>query len=154
MHSRWRGDAYFDGPANSAGGRWAMKAMTSSKLTRDRVVGAVTPVRLAVAFAVLMALGIVVGTGVFVLDLRHRTIAEASNRLSSMALIIAKQFEERFATIEQVQKDIADQQIIKSLLETGEAGTLPAHDLHLRLRDKAAGMPFVGSLILINRQGR
>jgi hypothetical protein len=115
----------------------------------------VGPVHLIVASAVLLALCTAIGTGLYLYDLRNRAIASQERNLANTALIVAKQIEHIFKTVEEVQKDIIEQ-----AAEIGNSGAenferqLSGHNTYVKLRDKAAGMPYVGSLTLFNYDGR
>jgi diguanylate cyclase (GGDEF)-like protein/PAS domain S-box-containing protein len=125
------------------------KALTNAKF---RNLG---PVHLIVVSAVLLALCVTIGTGLYLYDLRNRAIASQERTLANSALIVAKQIEHIFKTVEGVQKDI-----IERAAEIGKSGKenfdrqLSSHDTYVKLRDKAAGMPYVGSLTLFNAEGR
>ena len=136
-------------------------ASASAQLVSDAIVSdasrlkMVGPIRLTVVCAVLLSVAIVIGASLFLFSLRNRILAENERKLSNTALILAKQSEKIFTKIESVQKAIIQQ--------TADFGTIDAagrkhqqsrYEFHLKLRDQAAAMPYVGSLIVINAQGR
>lgn len=113
------------------------------------------PIQLTVICSVLLSLIVVSTTGLFLADLRNRDMADNERTLSNTAVIIAKQIEHLFATVENVQKDIIAETTVFGIIdrEDGER-KLTQYNIHLKLRDKAAGMPYVGSLTIVNAQGR
>ncbi len=113
------------------------------------------PIRLTLLCAVLLSFAIVTGAGGFLYDLRKRVLVENQRALSNTALILAKQIEHIFTTMESVQKEIVEQPAVyESAINQDGQRPLTRHDLHLKLRDKAAGMPYLAALAIVNAQGR
>ena len=113
------------------------------------------PIRLIVICAALLSVAIATGTGVFLSSLRNHVLSENERNLSNTALILAKQFEHIFTTLERVQKRIIDQTAAFGIIDAADRERqLSQYDFHLKLRDNAAGMHYVGSLTLINAEGR
>ena len=113
------------------------------------------PIRLTILCAVLLSAVIAAGTGLFLSTSRSRALVENQRELANTALILARQMELVFNAVETVQNGTLEQ--IADF--GGMAGDAPQqrlarHDVHIKLRDKAAGMPFVGSLTLFNAQGK
>ena len=75
--------------------------------------------------------------------------------VTSTALILSMQIESFLNAVENVQKAVLDH-IVDIGSRDGEAqeSGLSRYDLHLKLRDQAAGMPFVGSLTIVNDKGK
>src|SRR5262245_64291202 len=80
---------------------------------------------------------------------------ENAQALSSSALIVAKQIEQTFTAVQAVERrfhdDLSGLPVIDS--ETIER-EYRRHSVHLKLRDKAGGMPYVGSLAIFNAKGQ
>lgn len=113
------------------------------------------PIRLTIVCAVSLSLIVVGLTVLFLADLRKRTMDDNERALANTAVIVAKQIEYIFATVENVQKDIvADTAAFGIFSKKNGESKLSNYDLHLKMRDKAAGMPYVGSLTVINAEGR
>ena len=88
-------------------------------------------------------------------SLRSRALFENERALSNSSLIVAKQFEQTFTAVEAVQKGFYEDLARLHLLnERSIATELGRHDVHLKLRDKVGGMPYVGSLAIINTRGK
>ena len=103
----------------------------------------------------LLSIAIVTGAGFFLFGLQNRVLAENERNISNTTLILARQIENIFTTVEGVQKAIIDQFSALGIIETlDHEHPLSRYDLHLKLRDNAVGMPHVGSLTIVNAQGR
>jgi PAS domain-containing protein len=114
-----------------------------------------SPVRLIVACAITLAMIVVVGAGLIAYNLRTRAMSENALALSNSALIVAKQIEQTFSAVQAVERrfhdDLSGLPVIDS--ETIER-EYKRHAVHLKLRDKAGGMPYVGSLAIFNAKGQ
>jgi signal transduction histidine kinase/FixJ family two-component response regulator len=113
------------------------------------------PVRLIITCVVLLAIAIAAGTAYFLSSFRTRLLHENERELASTALILSTQIESFLNAVEKVQKGVLDH-IVDIGSRDGEAqeSNLSRYDLHLKLRDQAAGMPFVGSLTIVNTKGK
>jgi diguanylate cyclase (GGDEF)-like protein/PAS domain S-box-containing protein len=114
-----------------------------------------SPVRLIVACAAALALIVIISAGLIAYNLRARALSENARALSNSALIVAKQTEQAFAAVQAVQRrfhdDLSGLPVIDS--ETIER-EYKRHAVHVKLRDKAGGMPYVGSLAIFNAKGQ
>ena len=113
------------------------------------------PVRLTIVCAVLLSILVVSGSGFFLFNLHNRIRAVNERNLANIALVLATQIEQFFTTAEGVQADLINDIAAIGSIDTPEGERLLArHEVYLKLRDKAAGMPYVGSLTIINAQGK
>jgi diguanylate cyclase (GGDEF)-like protein/PAS domain S-box-containing protein len=113
------------------------------------------PVRLIIFCAVLLSMLVAAGSGFFVFDLRRRILTESERNLSNIAAVVATQIEQMLATAETVEKDILDNPAGFGILDGEDSRRrLSRLDVHLKLRDRAAGMAFLGSLTIIDAKGR
>jgi hypothetical protein len=112
------------------------------------------PERLIIACAIVLSPVVVGSASLVAFNLRNQILSENERTLSNSALILAKQIEQTFATVEAVQKGfnediarlpVADNQTIE--------GQLAGHDVHLKLRHKIAGMPYVATLTIFDTRG-
>ncbi len=113
------------------------------------------PERMIIVCAVTLAIIVVGSASLIAFNLHTRIVSENERALSNSALIIAKQIEQTFAAVEAVQKGLSEEisrlpGISKKTLES----QLSRYDVHLKLRDKAEGIPYVGSLIIYNADGK
>ncbi len=140
--------------------RWLSK-LASAQVARAQSAAAPGPLhfsdptRLIVICAFTLALIVVISASFIIYNLRHRALAENEQTLSNSALIIAKQMEQTFAAVETVERgfyeDLSRLPVINE--ETIERD-LRGLDVHLKLRDKAAGVPYVDALAIFNAQGK
>jgi diguanylate cyclase (GGDEF)-like protein/PAS domain S-box-containing protein len=111
--------------------------------------------RLIVACAVTLALIVVTSAGLIVYNLRARAVSENAQALSNSALIVAKQIEQAFTAVQAVERrfhdDLSGLPVIDSESIERE---YRRHAIHVKLRDKAGGMPYVGSLAIFNARGQ
>ena len=113
------------------------------------------PARLSIVCAITLTLIVVGSAGLIVASLHNRAIIDNERALSNSSLIVAKQIEQTFTAVEAVQKGFyEDLSRLHLLNENSIATELGRHDVHLKLRDKAGGMPYVGSLAIINTRGK
>jgi len=113
------------------------------------------PIRLTVVCAVLLSIVVVSGSSYFLFQLHNRIRTVNERDLSNIALVLAKQIEQFFTTVESVQAGLIKDIPALAIIDTANGERLLSrHDVYLKLRDKAAGMPYVGSLTIINAQGR
>ncbi len=113
------------------------------------------PGRLVVACAITLTLIVVSSAALITYNLRHRALVENEQALSNSALIIAKQIAQTFTTVEAVQRgfyeDLSRLPAVNEEIIENDLGRL---DVHLKLRDKAIGVPFVDSLAIFNAHGK
>ena len=101
-----------------------------------------------------LALIVVGSAGLIVSSLYNRAVSENESALSNSSLIVAKQIEQTFAAVEAVQGGLyVDLSRLRTINERSIETELARYDVHLKLRDKAGGMPYVGSLAIINTRG-
>ncbi len=113
------------------------------------------PARLSIVCAITLTLIVVGSAGLIVASLHNRAIIDNERALLNSSLIVAKQFEQTFTAVEAVQKGFyEDLSRLHLLNENSIATELGRHDVHLKLRDKTGGMPYVGSLAIINTRGK
>src|SRR4029077_7491783 len=82
-------------------------------------------------------------------NLRDRVTYENERALTNSTLIIAKQIEQAFAAVEAAQKEFTEgvsrlPGVSRKTFET----SISRYDVHLKLRDKAVGIPCGGALTI------
>jgi diguanylate cyclase (GGDEF)-like protein/PAS domain S-box-containing protein len=138
--------------------RWLFE-LASAQNARDRNGAAAlnffSPARLIIACAVMLALIVIASASLVAYNLRSRAMTENGQALSSAALIVTKQIEQVFVAVQAVERrfhdDLSGLPVIDS--ETIERESR-RHAVHQKLRDKAAGMPYVGSLAIFSAKGQ
>ena len=112
------------------------------------------PVRLLLACGVLLAAAMTAGTGLILSNLRERALDDSERALQSVALILAEQTDRAFQAI-----DVAQASLIERMQALGIASAdeyerkMSAHDVHLLLKERLSGLPYVDEITLINAQG-
>jgi len=113
------------------------------------------PERLIIACVVVLSLVVAGSATLIVFKLRDRILSENERTLGNSALILAKQIEQTFATVEAVQRGFNDELSHQSLINNGTIESqLARHDVHIKLKHEAAGMPYVASLTIFNADGK
>jgi Cache domain len=111
--------------------------------------------RLFLVCAVTLALIVVGSASLIVLNLRDRVTYENERALTNSTLIIAKQIEQAFAAVEAAQKEFTeDVSRLRGVSRKTFETSISRYDVHLKLRDKAVGIPYVGALIIYNADGK
>ncbi|HVR57138.1 MAG TPA: PAS-domain containing protein, partial [Pseudolabrys sp.] len=111
--------------------------------------------RLFLVCAVTLALIVVGSASLIVLNLRDRVTYENERALTNSTLIIAKQIEQAFAAVEAAQREFSEDisrlpGVSRKTFETN----ISSYGVHLKLRDKAIGIPYVGAFIIYNADGK
>src|SRR5262249_55913442 len=137
---------------------WLSK-LVSAQFARGAVPAAppkfFSPERLIPICAVTLALIVVLSAGLIVFNLRNRVISENEHALTNASLIIAKQIEQTFAAVDGVQKEFSEEvSRLPGLSPKTFQNHLGRYDVHLKLRDKAVGIPYVGAFIIYNADGK
>src|SRR5215831_1072310 len=114
-----------------------------------------TPERIIIACAITLSI-VVIGSAAFIAySLHGRFLSENERSLTNSSLIIAKQIEQSFAAVGVVEEGFSED-IIR--LTKGGRKTFQqqfrTYDMHLKLRDKAAGLPYVGALMIYDAGGK
>jgi hypothetical protein len=113
------------------------------------------PIRLTIICAALLSVIVVSGSSFFLYNLHNRIRAVNERDLSNTTLALATQLEQFFTTVESVQAGLLKDIAALGAIDTADGDRLLSrHDVYLKLRDKAAGMPDVGALTIINAKGR
>ena len=111
--------------------------------------------RLILICVITLAIIVVSSAGLIIYNLRDRVIAENEAALTNSALIIAKQIEQTFTGMEVLQREFAEDISRASGINKATFDSqLSRYDFHLKLRDKIAGIPYVGALIIYNADGK
>ncbi|HET9715424.1 MAG TPA: EAL domain-containing protein [Pseudolabrys sp.] len=113
------------------------------------------PVRIIIACAVALGLIVLISASLIVFNLRNRALSENEQALLNSALLVAKQLEQTFTAVETVQRALSNDLAAAPALDSASLDhEYQRHELHLKLRDKAGGMPYVGSLAIFNARGQ
>jgi diguanylate cyclase (GGDEF)-like protein/PAS domain S-box-containing protein len=136
-----------------------LKKLTSARLTRAPNPASFpkffNPERLILVCAITLAIIVLSSASLIVLNLRNRVIAENERALTNSALIIAKQIEQTFASVQAVENEFSEHIArLPGISEKTLESNLGRYDVHLKLRDKAIGIPYVGAFIIYGSNGK
>lgn len=113
------------------------------------------PIRVIIACALLLSIIVASGGVFFLYKIHDRVRVENERNLANSASIVAKQLQQFFTTVKRVQEGIIRETTALVNSRAGDIDSLLSrHDVYLKLRDKAAGMPYVGSLTIIDARGQ
>jgi len=80
---------------------------------------------------------------------------DGGRELENLALVLAEYTDRAFQSVALVEANLLEQaQARRPVTHEDLSGRCPEQAVHLMLRDKASGMPHVGSLTLINADGK
>ncbi len=113
------------------------------------------PVRFLLLSGILLACGIALGTYSILANLRDSALADKGRELQSLVRVLAEHTDRAFQAVGLVEDAFVEQLKLRGI-NTAEdfERQMSGHAAHLMLRDKAGGMPHVGSLTLINAKGK
>ncbi len=112
-------------------------------------------IQLLVLCGFSLVAAIAIGTVVILSNFRDRALAKAERELQSVALVLAMQTDRAFKAVELIETSL-----IERLQALGIASAedfervMSGHEVHLGLKDKVTGWPHIGSITLINSQGK
>jgi diguanylate cyclase (GGDEF)-like protein/PAS domain S-box-containing protein len=113
------------------------------------------PAHLLVICGLLLAVAVIAGSVVMMTDLRDRALDASERELKNTALILAEQTDRAFQAVDLMQSGIVERLSALGIASAEDfERAMSGHDVHLSLKDRARGLPHVGSITLINAQGK
>ena len=112
------------------------------------------PTALLIVCAVLLIASIAIATAIVVSKFRTDTLEDHERDLENLAWVLATHVDQTFQAIELVQNSVMDR--MRSIgIASGEEydHRMSGRDVHLMLKDKISGLPYVDAISLINAQG-
>src|SRR6266545_7101686 len=109
------------------------------------------PVPVLAVCGLLLVVTIALGTWAVLSELRSRALAGAERELQNIGLVLAEQTDRAFQAIELVQKSVIGR-MKDAAIGSSEDFTrlLSTYDTHLMLRDRIAGLSYVGAVSIID----
>ncbi|MEX0842102.1 MAG: EAL domain-containing protein [Xanthobacteraceae bacterium] len=130
-------------------------AGTSAHSISLRSAWRIRPVRSVVYIGFLLVAAIAITGAIGVKNLRNRALSEQERNLHNVVSLLAIRTDRSFKTVEVIQDGLIDRINALGIASSKEfEQRLSGYDNHLMLRDKAAGWSQIGSLTLINSQGK
>jgi diguanylate cyclase (GGDEF)-like protein len=156
MSNFWR--RHFAGvgskPPGSPSGEPAHVAGTSFTFTAGTASNARLSRRIIILGIVLVAV-IIAATGIMLLNLRDRELAESKHELKSITFVLAEQIDRSFQSMELIQTAV-----IERMQRLGIASAedyerqMSGRDTYQHLKDQISGLPYVDALALLDTEGK
>jgi PAS domain S-box-containing protein len=110
--------------------------------------------RLFVSCGLLLIAAVVISTWFIVSNLRSRDLADRERELENVALVLAEQTSRAFQALDTVQSGIIERMQTLGITSADDyERRMSTRDVHFMLEDKAASMPQVNAITLINTRG-
>ena len=116
---------------------------------------AITAVLVLVLCGLVLATVITAATALTLSNLRERALEDRKRELQNLALTLAEHTDRSFQTVELVQKSLIERMHALGVVAMGEQyeQRMSGHDIHLMLKDKISGLPYVDAMTLFNSDG-
>jgi diguanylate cyclase (GGDEF)-like protein/PAS domain S-box-containing protein len=112
------------------------------------------PITLPIVCAVALIMAIAAGTSILLFHFRDRALADGERELTNTALILAEQSDQVFQAVDMVDKSIIEQMQSRGIISSEDfERQMSGQDMHLMLKDKISGLPYVASVSLFNSEG-
>jgi hypothetical protein len=112
-------------------------------------------VHLLIVCGLLLGVAVVAGAAGMLVDLRDRALAASERELANTALVLAEQTDRAFRAVELMESGLIESLNARRIASAADYERLMSgHDVHLMLKEKVAGWPHIGSITLINAQGK
>jgi diguanylate cyclase (GGDEF)-like protein len=112
-------------------------------------------VRWIMILGIVLIGAIVAATGLMLINLRERDLAETEHELQSLTFVLAEQIDRSFQSMELVQNAI-----IRRMKSLGIASAedyerqMSGRDTYQQLKDQISGLPYVDALLLMDTEGK
>jgi methyl-accepting chemotaxis protein len=123
--------------------------VTAQKTTRVPIT------KLFVLCGLLLVVAIVVCTTFILSNLRNRALAGNERELANIVSVLAEQVDRSVQAVELIQSSLIERMQVLGIASAEDyERQMSGHDVHLMLKDKVSGWPHIGSITLINSQGK
>ncbi|HEY4920396.1 MAG TPA: EAL domain-containing protein [Xanthobacteraceae bacterium] len=113
------------------------------------------PVTLLIAGAATLIVAIACGTASMISNVRNRALIDSERELQNIALVLAAQTDRIFDAAERVQIDLIESFKARGIGSSEDfERKWSGYDVHLLLKDKIVGLPYVGTFSLFNADGK
>ena len=103
----------------------------------------------------LLIAAIAFGTAMMVFHFRDRALANSERELKNTALMLTRHVDQELEELDLVQKSIIERMQSAGIASSHDyERQMSNHDIHLMLKDKSVGLPYLGTFTLINAQGK
>jgi diguanylate cyclase (GGDEF)-like protein/PAS domain S-box-containing protein len=113
------------------------------------------PGQLIVICGILLIGAVMAATGVLLLNLRDRDLAETERRLNGLALVLAEQTDRNFQSIGIIQTAVIERMQSLGIASAEDLEReMSGYDTHQRFRDQISASPHINALVLTDAQGK
>lgn len=114
----------------------------------------IRPIQLLVLCGILFIGAVVSSTVLLLSNLHQRALTENSRELNNIGLMLSEQTDRAIRATELLEDSLIERmQALGVTSPESYEQLMSGHDMHLFLKEKAAGWPHIGSLTLINAKG-
>ena len=112
-------------------------------------------IRVLIVFGALLVAAIAIGTAITIGNFRERALANSERELENTVLLLARHFDQQFGQLQLVQESLIEQIRSAGIASRGDLEReMSGNDVHLMLRTKIAALPQVGTISLMDADGR
>jgi diguanylate cyclase (GGDEF)-like protein/PAS domain S-box-containing protein len=113
------------------------------------------PARLPVVCGILLCVAIIAGTAITIVKLRARALNQAERELHNITFVLAKEADRAFQAVEQIESSLIERMQASGIDSAADfERQMSTHDAYRLLKDKASGMPQLGSISLFTAGGK
>ena len=121
-------------------------------------VGTVRNARLTrpiVILGIVLIAAIIAATGLMLLNLRDRELAESEHELKSLTFILAEQIDRSFQSMELIQTAVIERMQGLGIASAEDyERQMSGQDTYQHLKDQISGLPYVDALVLFDTEGK
>jgi methyl-accepting chemotaxis protein len=123
--------------------------VTAQKTTRFRIT------HLIAVCGLLLVAAIVVGSAFILSNLRQRALADNERELTNLVSVLAEQTDRAVQAVELIQSSLIERMQALGIASAEDyERQMSGYNVHLMLKEKVSGWPHIGSITLINSQGK
>jgi diguanylate cyclase (GGDEF)-like protein/PAS domain S-box-containing protein len=113
------------------------------------------PIRWLILGGALLITAIAVGATIMAGNFRERALLNAERELENTVLLLARHFDQQLEDFEVVQKDLIDYMRVNGITSSdGYKRRMSGEAIHLMLKSKMSALAYVGSVNLIDADGK
>jgi len=133
-------------PAHVAGKSFTSTAGTASNTRLIRWI---------IILGIVLIAAIIAATGIMLLNLRDRELAESEHELKSLTFVLAEQIDRSFQSMELIQTAVIERMQRLGIASAEEyERQMSGRDTSQHLKDQISGLPYVDALVLLDTEGK
>ena len=112
-------------------------------------------IRWIIIFGIVLIGAIIAATGLMLLNLRDRELAESEHQLKSLTFILAEQIDRSFQSMELIQTAVIERMRSLGIASAEDyERQMSGRDTYQHLKDQISGLPYVDALVLLDPEGK